>query len=262
MAIKKKLIAIFVSACMSLGLSSCGMFGGSVHIIDCIPQCTFEIPKSLDEGLVSYEEFLSEIGAGNYSEVEDMAGIKTEYNNLYSVTAYNGGLVVSAYDLNSSIDLKSIDDSNIKDMVIDLLGETTVTMDNGEYWGVDTSAEFYENLEYDMDSAALTEDDEMQRLQIHLTSFSTYESYESEEVDGFTTEKLDYEGYIVFLTPHGKSTKMLLTATYEDNSLVSIKNIADSFVYNASVKGSDEAFSKKTVDKISQLYESVNPIEE
>lgn len=262
MSMKKKIAAISLSACMALGLTSCGLFGEPMHVIECIPQCSFEIPKSLDDGLVSYEDFLTAVGSGEYSSVESMAGIKAEYNNLYSVTAYNGGLVVSAYDLNSSMDLTTINDSNIKDMVIDLLGETTIIMDDGEYWGVDTSSEFYKNLEYDMDSAALTQDDKMQRLQVHLTSFSTYDNYEREEADGFTTEKLDYEGYVVFLTPHGKSTKMLLTATYEDNSLVSIKNIADSFVYNASVKGSDEAFSKETVDKISQLYETVSPVED
>lgn len=255
----KKLLTAILSVSLALGLSSCAIMGPKTHTVDCVPQCRLEIPEEINNGLVSYEEFISAVGAENYSNVEAMAGIKMDYRNIYSVTAYDGGLTISVYDLKSSIDPNTITSSNISDMVIDLLGETTIMLENGEYWGVDTSLEFYTNLEYDMTDSVVEETDDYQRLQVPLSSFSTYENYENETDDGFKEEKLEYEGYVVFLTPKDGSTKMFLAATYKDNELIDIEKIADSFVYDASVQGTDVVFDQEAIEKINQAISDVAP---
>ena len=264
--------AMAARSSQSEGQTSSGNLRCDVEMVAAtsIPKYTFSVPKEVLDTSMSYRDMMIEVAGGMYTNAEKASSVRMEYSNLYNLTMANNSMSISAYSPNSSIDIKTLDESNAEMTVKNLLKEMTfeVNKETGTYWGIDTTNEFYAEFELDMENAEREINENVQKIMIPMTSRVSYLEYteDGSEVSSATT--LGYSGWVAMITENGNSTKLLMAYSQDGVDMgFDMKVIADSFTYNPESVGVSTAFDKEEILSIEEesekaIQEAMSAIEE
>lgn len=270
MKLLKKLILFCIASALMLNLTACSHFSSqnSLTEITDVASCRFSVPAKLKQNAASYRDFTIAVSSGDYSLFEDCFGNELSYSNMYQLIDLDNTFSCAVYCPKTSVNLSALTAEAVPETIQNLLSELTFELhpatDEQEavYYGIDTSTEFYSNMEYDTQNALLSG-----QGQKYTIPFKTSFSQQAEPMDGgFSSEQVEVHGYVVLITADNQPTQMMMV--YQDETAdYPIGKIIESFRHDSSVVGTDAVFDAAEVlsiesDSLDAMNEAIKQMDD